>query len=124
MDNFISKLNSTLNAANISKNENELEDIKDEVLDDLEEEAIQAENIKDIKASGGSVAAAVSSKPKRTSFFKNALDQEMGEDNNNDDDDDGNNDVAFVPKIGAKSNINNTMGATNHMHNRINSLER
>jgi hypothetical protein len=54
MDNLIDKLSCTLNAANlnISKVEVDVEDLKDEVLDDLEEEVLQAEMSSDCKNQG------------------------------------------------------------------------
>ena len=146
MDNFIDQLNSTLNKAN----RNEIEDdIKDEILDDLEEEALQAEGneeddhdeITKKNTMFNQIKSSVdfAEKPKRTPFFNgsrsNDYDAEENAENGsrhndkkhyNEDDDDPNETLYARPKPKSYDNDlpNSTLGATNHMQKRINSLER
>jgi hypothetical protein len=108
MDNFILQLNSTLNAVNLSRNESEVEDLKDEIFDDLEEEALQAEEQK--------YSNEIYSKSKKTTYYSDTK-----EDQSESDDDE--NVVVSRPSRTNQPQIN-TLGATNHMHNRIFSLEK
>ena len=138
MENFIDKLNSTLNAANKSSNESEADELKDEVIEDLEEEAIHAEgtaNEEDTDDEETKKNTIINQnkgkfkfkqvKPKRTSFFNDAHSNDYNDDfideepittlkKNTDKKDDF---ISNMIPIG-------TLGATNHMHNRINSLEK
>ena len=116
MDNFIMQLNSTLNAANLSRNESEVEDLKDEIFDDLEEEALQAEEEKynsEINNNNNN------NKPKKPTFYSNSKEDQS----ESDDDDDDENIIVSRPSRPNQPQIN-TLGATNHMHNRIFSLEK
>ena len=125
MDNFIDKLNSTLNAANLLRCDSEMDDIKDEILEDLEEEAIQAEF--DLNDKRGSFAVKHiksnndETKPtKQTSFLNGNFSDDEEEDEIS------NKTIRSSPRRSdlAEVTINNNMGVTNHMHNRINQLER
>ena len=124
MDNFIDKLNSTLNAANLLRCDSDMDDIKDEILEDLEEEAIQAEfdiyekrdsSVKNIKSNGDETKHT-----KRTSFLSGNFSD------NEEEDEISNKTIRSSPRRNdlAEVTINNNMGVTNHMHNRINQLER
>jgi hypothetical protein len=142
IDNFINTLACTLNAANInvSRVELDVEDLKDEVLDDLEEEVLQAEMGVDedrFNAGGGRL--------QQQPVNRRA---NMNNSRNNDDED-----VVMVKNPisrGDSASRNNSreskvtrsygggggydessdgagssdLGATNHMQSRINSLEK
>lgn len=126
MDNFIDKLSSTLKAAaaDVSKNDSEVEDIKDEVLDDLEEEALQAEMSDSDDSNNGIL-------PKKVDLASNRNERNAN--------------IFKIDDYSSKNNIkilrhretkeksddyeasklaNVTLGATNHMFSRINSLEK
>jgi hypothetical protein len=140
MDNFIDQLNSTLNKAN----RNDIDDdIKDEILDDLEEEALQTEGNEDddhdeitkkntIYNQNKSSVDFAAEKPKRTPFFNGSDDFENRNNNKksyNQDNEDGEDPTKtfydrHTPKSYDNDLPNSTLGATNHMQKRINSLER
>jgi len=140
MDSFIDQLSSTLKLDNL--NYKLEDDIKDEVFEDLEEEAIQAESINDKKSkflhNKKNMSPCLENRPKRTSFF-NGNDNESNQDEENEEleDEDCEDDISNMTISNKKNknlkpnnkeladlnNINN-LGATNHMHNRINQLEK
>ena len=99
LDTFIGHLDATLNAANLLRCDSEIEDIKDEMLEDLEEEAIQAETAFGAADGGG---------------FSCERDEEGGS--------------LSSRTIRNNEDLENMtighLGATNHMHNRINQLEK
>lgn len=130
MDSFIDQLSSTLNLAILNnKNDSEVEDIKDEILEDLEEEAIQAELNNSDKSNKKLINPVVQARPKRTSFFNSSYSNDDDDKEEEEDDDISNSTITQVKSSKPKnesndlSNINN-LGATNHMHNRINQLEK
>lgn len=114
MDTFIGHLNATLNAENLLRCDSEIDDIKDEILEDLEEEAIQAESSFE-QEDDHTETGNDSRKSKARSSYSYGNDDEESSSlsnrtiKNNDD---------FENKT-----INN-LGATNHMHNRIYQLEK
>ncbi len=105
LNTFIGHLNSTLNAANLLRCDSDMDDIKDEILEDLEEEAIQAEESCRKPVSGS---------------YEEEEDEE-------EDDEVSNQTIRNGRSSGkndeAELTINN-LGATNHMHNRIRQLEK
>ena len=132
MENFIDKLNSTLNAAN-KLNESEAEETKDEITEDFEDDFITGneEDIEDEVTKKNTILNQNKTefkaiRPKRTTFFNGA--------NSNDYDDDfekeEENNQTITQDSDKKDDILSnmipigTLGATNHMHNRINSLEK
>ena len=138
MDSFIDQLSSTLKLDNLNEN---LIDIKDEIFEDLEEEAIQAESINNTNKSNLSLNKKNSppylqNRPKRTAFF-NGNDSNEDEENEEGEEEDCEDDISNMTIANKKNknlkpsnkeladlnNINN-LGATNHMHNRINQLEK
>ena len=139
MESFIDKLNSTLNAAN-KLNESEAEEIKDEIIEDLEEEALQAEadeTDEDEETRKNTMINQAKNKveykqvkPKRTSFYNGKNNGAHSNDYEDDfDDDEENNETLKRNTDNREDVISNmipigTLGATNHMHNRINSLEK
>ena len=140
MDTFINKLNSTLNAANLNKGETDLEDLKDEILEDLEEEAIQAEqqdNSSIVVANKSHQVgeededeyrearhAFVNSKPRRTPFFNGFMQSNNLEDENPDFDGTLINQRDQKKGVDQAETTISNLGVTNHMHHRINQLEK
>jgi hypothetical protein len=137
MDNFIDQLTCTLNAANLPKLENDIEeDLKDEILEDLEEEVIQAE----------SRALSNQNNSQLTGEKRNNSHINLKNVNQSDDEDIimvkkdiSNSDYGIKNyqgdskisgnqrnKVGKSYDIPdyNNLGATNHMQSRINSLEK
>lgn len=137
MESFIDKLNSTLNAAN-KHNESEVEEIKDEIIEDLEEEALQAEvdeTFEDDETRKNTIINQVKSKvdykqvkPKKTSFYINKNNGAHSNDYEDDFDVDEENSDTLKRNTDSKEDVISNMipigTATNHMHNRINSLEK
>ena len=142
MDSFIDQLSSTLQLDNLNYKCDE--DIKDEIFEDLEEEAIQAESMNENKSNVSrnkkSSPPPKANRPARTAFFNGNLsneDEENEENLDEEEDDDCHDDISNMTIANKKNNklkptskdladlnsINN-LGATNHMHNRINQLER
>ena len=107
LDTFIGHLDATLNAANLLRCDSEIEDIKDEMLEDLEEEAIQAETAFGGRETGQFGAA-------DGGGFSCERDEEGGS--------------LSSRTIRNNEDLENMtighLGATNHMHNRINQLEK
>ena len=141
MESFIDKLNSTLNAAN-KHNESEVEEIKDEIIEDLEEEALQAEAdetfedeetrkntiINQVEVASSRKVDYKQVKPKKTSFYINKNNGAHSNDYEDDFDDDEENSDTLKRNTDSKEDFISNMipigTATNHMHNRINSLEK
>ncbi len=143
MESFIDKLNSTLNAAN-KLNESEAEEIKDEIIEDLEEEALQAEGNDDFETDEDEetrkntiINQAKNKieykhvKPKKPSFKINGAHAHAHANDYEDDfDDEEENSDTLKRNTNNKDDVISnmipigTLGATNHMHNRINSLEK
>lgn len=130
--NLIDRLNCTLlEANNVSKIETDVEDIKDEVFDDLEEEVLLAEknmqnNSPPIVKSNQPVAHRESNKTSGYNSYNGSKD--LHNDDNDDDDihvwKASSPSPAQRPKSrGEESNNYDNLGATNHMQSRINSLE-
>jgi hypothetical protein len=152
IDSFINQLNSTLNAVNTVRYDSDFEepDIKDEIFDDLEIEALQAENNSNEKSDDYIVHRYSDrespTKPSNYSRVKQSVDDyDLIDDSDNENEEeilkgaaeeerrikiynnyknnshknnlDLNND--YDPSL----LLNTTLGATNHMYNRINSLE-
>ena len=137
MNNFIDQLNSTLNAANL-KSDSEIEDLKDEFFDDLEEEAIQAEQIDEGIDKISQIIRPknedfINARPKyntnqqRSNHFQNYIFEEEDEDKAEE--------TIVVqnhrkPKGEEEETENfaeltiNNLGATNHMQKRIIQLEK
>lgn len=135
IETFIGHLNSTLNAANLLRCDSDMDDIKDEVLEDLEEEAIQAEfeekdnSFRENKnrASGESFdyrspisQPRKSALPFSSSSYSNDEENESGSDNV----ESSNRTIRNSGKENVSELTINNLGATNHMHNRINQLEK
>lgn len=132
IDNFIDKLSSTLRAAEVSRNESEIE--QDEIVEDLEEDAIQAEssdqedefNLNRKNQPNGSYQLQNNYVGVRNSNdFKNKPDHE---------EDKFEFEFDFVKRPNRNENSAKndsgissfgvaTLGATNHMFTRINTLE-
>jgi hypothetical protein len=120
MDNFIDKLSSTLNAVNLS-NDSEVDDLKEEVLEDLEEEAFeQLRHQKEKK----SVKFEPSAKVVYEEDFIDAEYESI-------DEKEVRIDKTSYTKPGKTNNNNNNnnapsspLGVTNHMHQRVNSIEK
>ena len=133
IDNFIDKLNSTLNAAN-KLNESEAEETKDEIFEELEEESFIGNEEEDEETRKNTIINENKNefernRPKRTTFFNEAHSNDYENDFINTDDDEVKNVTIKRNKDTKDDFIDNiipvgTLGATNHMHNRINSLEK
>jgi hypothetical protein len=137
MESFIDKLNSTLNAAN-KHNESEIEEIKDEIIEDLEEEALQAEvddTFEDEETRKNTIINQVKTKvdykqvkPNKANFYINKNNGAHSNDYDDDFDDDEENSDTLKRNTDSKEGVISNMipigTATNHMHNRINSLEK
>jgi len=119
MDNFIDKLSSTLNAVNLS-NDSVVDDLKEEILEDLEEEAFeqQQQHNKEKK----SVKFEPSAKVVYEDDFIDAEYESIDD-----------KEVRIDKSSSTKPNISNnnaassnatSLGSTNHMHQRVNSIEK
>ena len=121
MDNFIDKLSSTLNAVNLS-NDSEVDDLKEEVLEDLEEEAFeqQQQQQKEKKSVKFEPSAKV---VYEDDFIVDAAEYESIDDKEVR--------IDKAPFTKSNQNSNNaassnifSLGDTNHMHQRVNSIEK
>jgi len=123
MDNFIDKLSSTLNAVNLS-NDSEVDDLKEEVLEDLEEEAFEQQQQQKEKKS-------VKFEPSAKVVYEDDFIMDAAE-YESIDDKEVQIDKAPFTKSNFGNNKNNnaaasnssSLGVTNHMHQRVNSIEK
>jgi hypothetical protein len=129
IDIFIDQLNSTLNALNLNKyeSETEIEDIKDEVFEDLEEEALKIESEQNEQL-----------KKESNNINQIAIDQSLlanKPNSSNKTEENGqkvvylNSDLKIIKQNDKDQDFKEeewkaTLGATNHMQNRINCLEK
>ena len=125
MNNFIDQLSSTLKLANLNVNETEVDDIKDEILEDLEEEAIQAElNSSEIEKRTNKNTTNNSNRSKRPTFYNDSIEKEYDDDN-----DISNSTITQRKPLPKREDVPedipiNNARATNHMQNRIIQLEK
>jgi hypothetical protein len=126
---LIDKLSSTLKADLI---DNEFDDIKDEILEDLEEEAIQAESVDHRRSSNSSLSKAsdhrINGHERDVAAGASAAANGSGGAAHRHGGQDADDELIVFKKLkdpskkGENVQIPN-LGATNHMTNRINSLE-
>lgn len=114
MDTFIGHLNATLNAENLLRCDSEIDDIKDEILEDLEEEAIQAESSFEQEDDHTETGNNSRKSKERDSYSYGNEDEESSSLSNR----------TIKNNHDFENMTISNLGATNHMHNRINQLEK
>jgi hypothetical protein len=124
MDSFIDQLSSTLNLANLNnnnKNDSEIEDLREEDFEDLEEEAIQAEKIakkEQQQHNNNNNNNSGLNRPKRTNFFNGSY---SNEDEDDDDEDENEVNNMTITKTSRKkptqANANKDITGLNNINN-------